>query len=78
MGKNIPMIKFAGPKDLNKGTFTGFAAGIFNPVQAKMVNDHVAGHTQFLLPYIPFMFTRLVKHLQNGAYDGCHLQIDVS
>ena len=39
--KDILMIQQDGPEDYNKSTLTGFAANIFNSVQAKMVLDHI-------------------------------------
>ena len=40
--KDILMIQQGGPKDYNKKAFTSVTATIFNPVQAKMVLDHLA------------------------------------
>ena len=37
------MIQHASTRDYDKNTFTSFATKIFNPVQAKMVLDHIAG-----------------------------------
>ena len=40
------MIQQAAQKDYNENIFTGFATKIFNPVQAKVKLDHIAGaHT---------------------------------